>query len=233
MTLGAFDILAARYDEVWTPPRLDGAQRAGGLGLATRLRYSDPATGSRSRLRTGEARTSFGSSGIRVRGVDQSAEMVRIARERGVHARVLPSKRIDELDGRFDGVISNFGRPELRLLSRFSSEAFSPARSRTGGHLANPASSDYCVGDRMVSDHGQARKALRRWSGRSYSRPMGIPAYDPSARAVLTAFDPDSELSSLGPGICLFVPPSYVGAHRAGSSPGLKRLTGSSDISRS
>jgi SAM-dependent methyltransferase len=209
MTLAAFDILAARYDEVWTRSAVGRSQRA------AVWRHLAPLFGPGDSVLdlgcgTGEDALHLGSSGIRVRAVDQSAEMVRIARERGVHASVLPIERIDELDGRFDGVISNFGA--LNCVSSLASLRKPLARLvRTGGHLAICVIGRFCPWETAwYLIHGQARKALRRWSGRSYSRSMGIPVYYPSARAVLTAFDPDFEFSHWA-GIGLFVPPSYVG----------------------
>ena len=58
---------------------------------------------------TGEDAQQLGRAGVRVRAIDASPEMVRIARHRGVDAEVGNIEELEHLDGTFDGVISDFG----------------------------------------------------------------------------------------------------------------------------
>jgi SAM-dependent methyltransferase len=159
---------------------------------------------------SGEDALHLMASGIRVCAFDNSREMVRIARERGVEAGVLPIEQIDELVGPFDGAISNFGA--LNCVSNLGSLRKPLARLvRPGGHLVICIIGRFCPWETVwYLIHGRPRKAVRRWSGLSFSCSVGVSVYYPSVKSVLNAFAPDFELR-LWRGIGLFVPPSYVG----------------------
>jgi hypothetical protein len=61
-------------------------------------------------------------AGLRVRAIDASGEMVRIARDRGVDAEVLSIENCGLLNETFDAVLSNFGALNcVEDLDRFAS----------------------------------------------------------------------------------------------------------------
>src|SRR5213082_864666 len=101
-----FDALAPRYDELWTQStigqlqrqavwrRLDGLSRPGDMLL-------DLGCG------TGADALHFMNRRMRVRAIDASFEMVRIARSRGVDATRLSFEELGAMHGSYDGVISD------------------------------------------------------------------------------------------------------------------------------
>jgi ubiquinone/menaquinone biosynthesis C-methylase UbiE len=209
MALEAFDTLASRYDELWTRSAVGRSQRA------AVWRHVDPLFKEGDSVLdlgcgTGEDALHLSRLGIRVRGLDKSEQMVRMARERGVDAGVLPMERICELREQFDGAISNFGA--MNCVSSLESLREPLARLvRPGGHLAICVMGCFCPWETVwYLAHGRPRKAFRRWSGQSHSPSIGIPVYYPSAQATVNAFSPNFELN-YWTGIGLFVPPSYVG----------------------
>ncbi len=106
--MGAFDAVAARYDELWTRTPIGRLQRDAVWRRIDPLLHPgdsilDMGCG------TGEDAVHFMGAGVRVRAIDASAEMVRIARGRGVDATQLTIEELDHVSGCFDAVISNFG----------------------------------------------------------------------------------------------------------------------------
>jgi ubiquinone/menaquinone biosynthesis C-methylase UbiE len=214
MALEAFDTLAWRYDELWTRSAVGRSQRA------AVWRHVDPLFSEGDSVLdlgcgTGEDALHLNRLGIRVQGVDKSEQMVRMARERGVAASVLPIEKIYELRGRFDGAISNFGA--LNCIRNLASLREPLARMvRSGGHLAICVMGPFCPWETAwYLAHGRPQKAFRRWSGQSHSPSIGIPVYYPSAQAIVDAFSPEFQLN-YWVGIGLFVPPSYVGGATSG-----------------
>ncbi len=188
----AFDTLAATYDDVWTRSEVGRSQRNAVWAHVDPLfkpgdSILDLGCG------TGEDALHFASLGLRVKAVDQSAEMVRVARSRGVDASVLSIEQIGGIDGPFDGVISNFGA--LNCVSDLSLPL--GRLIRRGGTLAICLIGRFCAWETAwYLAHGQPRKAVRRWSGESYSRSLGISVYYPSFRTVLKSFEHHFELRS-------------------------------------
>src|SRR5579872_1782567 len=89
LTAVTFDALAARYDEMWTNSTIGRLQRDAVWQRLNGLfecgeSVLDVGCG------TGEDALHFISLGMRVRGIDASPEMIRIARKRGVDAMLLP-----------------------------------------------------------------------------------------------------------------------------------------------
>ena len=104
----AFDGLAPQYDQLWNHATIGRLQRE---AVWRRL---DPLFRPGDSLLdlgcgTGEDSLHFAERGVKVRAIDASCEMVRVARSRGVDASVLPIEDLDRIAGRFDGVISDFG----------------------------------------------------------------------------------------------------------------------------
>jgi hypothetical protein len=127
----------------------------------------------------------------------------------------------------YDGALSNFGVlncvEELRPVARSLS-----ALIRPGGHLALCFLSRFCLWETVAyCVQGRPGKAARRWSneGRASASLKGsvpFPVYYHSVREIISAFEPDFQLTSYG-GIGILVPPSYLEA-RASRMPGLTKL---------
>jgi ubiquinone/menaquinone biosynthesis C-methylase UbiE len=209
MTTTAFDTLASRYDDLWTRSAVGRSQRA------AVWRHIDPL------FRPGDAVLDLGcgtgedalhlmDAGMKVRAIDSSGEMVRIARRRGVEAYILPIERINEIEGQFDGILSNFGALNCVASMDFLREPLARL-VRPGGYLVICLIGRFCLWETAsYLLHGQPRKAIRRWSGKSVSSSLGLTVYYPSLKQTRFAFAPDFELLQWS-GIGLVVPPSYVG----------------------
>ncbi len=116
VTSTAFDRIASQYDALWTRSAIGRCQRD------AVWRWLDPLIRSRDRILdlgcgTGEDALHMMKAGAEVCGIDASAAMVRIARERGVDARQLPIEALPALSGRFRR--SNFKFRSSQLRSRF------------------------------------------------------------------------------------------------------------------
>ena len=134
MADGAFNALAARYDELWSRSTIGRLQReAVWRRLDTLFRPGDSLLDLG--CGPGDDALHFMHSGMRVRAIDSSSEMVRIARGRGVDATRLAIEELRGLKGVFDGAISNFGPLNcIRSLDRIRGPL---ARLiRPGGYLA-------------------------------------------------------------------------------------------------
>ncbi|MDE3195683.1 MAG: class I SAM-dependent methyltransferase [Acidobacteriota bacterium] len=156
---------------------------------------------------TGDDALALARGGVRVRGIDSSAEMVRLARDRGADALHLAIENVGSLDARFDGAISNFGA--LNCVERLA-DLREPLAGliRPGGWMALCLLNRFCVWETVW--HGvrrRAAKATRRWRGKADG--LGLPVYYPAARAVARFFHPHFRLERRI-GIGVFVPPSYV-----------------------
>ena len=208
MTAASFDTLASRYDDLWTRSAVGRSQRA------AVWRHMDPlfpAGGAILDLGcgTGEDALHLMDAGMRVRAIDSSVEMVRIARTRGVDASVLPIEHVRDIEGRFDGVLSNFGA--LNCVAQIDLLGESIAHLvRPGGHFVVCVIGRFCVWETAsYLLRGYPRKAVRRWSGQSVSRSLGVTVHYPSRKEMQRAFAPHFELVRWS-GIGLFVPPSYI-----------------------
>jgi ubiquinone/menaquinone biosynthesis C-methylase UbiE len=103
-----FDQLAAEYDVSWTNSRNGRRQRNVVWQEIDELfqpgqRVLDIGCG------TGEDALHLATNGVRIDALDASTEMVRISRERGVAARRLRVEDLSDLEGPYDGALSNFG----------------------------------------------------------------------------------------------------------------------------
>jgi ubiquinone/menaquinone biosynthesis C-methylase UbiE len=209
MTAAAFDTLATRYDELWTHSAVGRSQRSAVWRTVDRLfqagdKILDLGCG------TGEDALHLMSAGMQVSAIDSSSEMVRVARNRGVNANVLPIELIGEIDGQFDGVLSDFGAlncvPDMGLLRAALARLVRP-----GGYLVVCLIGRFCgweTGCYLL--RGQPRKAIRRWNGKSVSSSLGVTVHYPSLKRTHDAFAPEFTLLRWS-GVGLFVPPSYIG----------------------
>jgi ubiquinone/menaquinone biosynthesis C-methylase UbiE len=202
-----FDTIAPRYDAVWSDTAVGKAQRS------AVWRHVDPLFKERDFVLdlgcgTGVDALHLKSRGVSVYGIDSSPRMVEIARRRGVEADCCPIERLQFLDLRLDGVISNFGA--LNCLASLSTVANSLGRMvRPGGHLALCFMGLVCLWEIAVYLlQGKAGKAFRRLHGRANSS-IGAGVFYPSGQAIVSAFHRDFRLLGFH-GIGVSVPPSYV-----------------------
>lgn len=172
----AFDQLAPTYDAAWTNSTRGRAQRdmvwreIHGL-FRPGDRVLDLGCG------TGEDALHLDGQGIRVHAIDASPEMVRKAQARGVTAQVLRIEDLVQLEGSYDGAISNFGA--LNCVSDLRAVGAGLARLiRPGGWLA------ICLMPRLCWTE-ILRFEFRRWQRRAAWR--GIHIYYPSTRQVARA----------------------------------------------
>src|SRR5215472_15180809 len=208
MASGAFDALAARYDELWTRSKIGRLQS---LAVWRRLdalfrpgdTLLDLGCG------TGEDAIHFMNSRIRVRAIDASAEMVRIACSRGVDATRLPIEELGRVAGSFDGVISNFGA--LNCVPQLDPLRGSLARLvRPGGYLAICLLGCFCLWETAwYLLRARPRTAFRRWARHAAASVLGIRVVFPSTGQIKRAFAPDFSLVDWS-GVGISIPPSYI-----------------------
>jgi SAM-dependent methyltransferase len=219
----AFDTVAARYDELWNRSPVGLHQRR------AVWRHIDPLFQPGETIfdigcGTGEDALHFTDTGLKVRAIDASPEMVSLARSRGVHATIMRLENMDQMQGRFDGVVSNFG--VLNCVGGLNTIGQSLARLiRPGGYFAICILGRFCLWETAwYLMHGRPRKAFRRWSGESYSSSLGIRVFYAAVKQIQKELRPYFELDRWC-GIGLAVPPSYI----RGFSPKLVNLLSSID----
>ncbi|MGD1093060.1 MAG: methyltransferase domain-containing protein [Bryobacteraceae bacterium] len=206
--MGNFDAVAARYDGLWTHTAIGRLQRdAVWRRVDPLLRPGDSVLDLG--CGTGEDALHLTSMGMRVHAIDASAEMVRIARSRGIDATLLVIEEIGQVPGCFDAVISNFGA--LNCLEDLSAIRAPLARLvRPGGHLAICVMGRFCLWETAwYVAKAQPRKAFRRWNRRPVASSIGVRVSYPSIRQLRQAFQQDFRLVEWY-GVGIAVPPSYV-----------------------
>ena len=204
----AFDGIASEYDSLWTNSHIGRLQRD---AVWRRLegQFQPDATLLDVGCGTGEDSLHFMRSGLRVRAIDASAEMVRIASRRGINASVLRIEELERLEGPFDGAISDFG--VINCVEDLDSVRQSLARLiRPGGTLALCVLGRFCAWETAwFLLRLEPSKAMRRWRGHAKSGSLGINVRFYSMSELTDALKPDFRLldwHSIG----LWVPPSYV-----------------------
>jgi hypothetical protein len=135
--------------------------------------------------------------------------MAEAARRRGVQATTLSLEQLDQLDGGFDGALSNFGA--LNCVGNLSGLRAPLSRLiRPGGYLACCFMGRFCLWESVYYFvRGEFRKCARRWTGTAQSRSVGVRMFYPSVKSICRAFAPDFERIDLA-GIGVAVPPSFV-----------------------
>jgi SAM-dependent methyltransferase len=204
----AFDKVAHHYDALWTNTGTGRAQREAVWRWVDSLfapgdSILDLGCG------TGADAVHFMSRGVDVLGVDASAEMVAVARARGVDARQLAMEDLDNLNGCYDGAISNFGALNcVRDFQALSTKLGSLIRR--SGHLAVCVMGSVCLWETChYLRRARPDQAFRRWSVDGSKCSMGFHVHYPSVRKICLAFRQEFELLSWA-GIGLAVPPSYI-----------------------
>ena len=207
MSTTAFDNLAAQYDRLWTRTTVGQLQReAVWRGIAPLFKPGhsvlDLGCG------TGEDAVRLMDAGLRVHAIDASPEMVRVSRNRGVDAEVLPIENCGQLEGRFDAVLSNFGA--LNCVADLEALREPLGRLvRPGGYLAICLIGRFCLWETAWSLlRARPGKAFRRWRSSAMSS-LGFRVFYPSKRNLDAALGPQFALLNWR-GIGLSVPPSYV-----------------------
>jgi SAM-dependent methyltransferase len=209
LTVGpAFDQLAPTYDALWTNSDAGRKQRE------AVWRWVDPLFqpgGSILDLGcgTGADAAHFMSRGLDVLGVDASAGMVTLARTRGVNTRHLALENIDDLEGQYDGAISNFG--VLNCVGNLQSLSLKlGGLIRRGGYLAVCMMGPVCLWETChYLNRAAPGKAFRRLSTGGSAASIGIHVNYSSVRQIRFAFKQQFGLVSwVGIGLC--VPPSYI-----------------------
>jgi len=202
-----FDQLALRYDAVWTN------SPAGRLQREAVWRHIDPLIQRGDRVLdigcgTGEDALHLAQLGAQVLALDVSPEMVRVARGKGVNARVLPIEGIHALAVAFDLVLSNFGGfncvRDLPAIGQTLARLVQP-----GGYLAVCVMGRFCLRESAhYALRGQFKKAARRWRGETLTS-AGLRVSYPTLKQIRQALSPSFNLVA-DVGIGVFVPPSFV-----------------------
>lgn len=202
-----FDQIAPTYDELWDRTAIGTSQRQAVWNEINPLvrrghRILDLGCGA------GADALHLHSLGASPLGIDISAEMVRIARQRGIEAVQLPFERLRELNERFDGAISNFGAlncaKSLRQVASDLARLIVP-----GGYFAACLMGPSCVWELIYFLLRRAPgKAFRRFGSAPISW-RGVEIRYPGIRQIRDEFRPHFRLVRwCGIGIC--VPPSYI-----------------------
>ncbi|MBV9265557.1 MAG: class I SAM-dependent methyltransferase [Acidobacteriaceae bacterium] len=202
----AFDTVAPRYGKLWDSNPVGMFQRRAVWRHIDRLfrpgdRILDLGCG------TGVDALRLRSRGIRVHGIDGSAEMIRISRAFGVASDQLPLDTLSKLRDRYDGALSNFGA--LNCADNLQQVASDLAQLiRSGGYAALCLMGPLCLWEILHFLLRGDKRAFRRLSPVAPSS-LGIEVRYPDTRALIDAFRPHFNLTAwYGIGIC--VPPSYV-----------------------
>lgn len=207
----AFDAIADRYDELWTETPTGRAQRE--------LVWShvDPL------FREGDAVIDIGCGtgadakhlaqrGVRIHAIDPSPLMIgRVAA--GVwpanHTITAAIALAEDVEGRYDGVLSNFGAlncvDDLPAVAARLGAAVQP-----GGHVAICVIGRFCLWETLFYlARFNLTKAIRRFRHRAVTASIGVRVYYRSVQELRDAFSAAFECQRWT-GVGLLVPPSYV-----------------------
>lgn len=208
MSAAPFDGLAERYDTIWTKSLVGRSQRSAVWNwLDPLIKLGDDILDIG--CGTGEDALHFQRRGARVLGIDASAQMVRIARSRGVDARQLRLEWLDELGGKFDGAVSNFG--VLNCVSELRTVAHSLSRLIVKrGFLAICVMGRCCAWEILhFLRAAELKTAFRRFKPTGAPSSIGVQVTYPTVWTLAQVFRPAFKLLRwTGIGLC--VPPSYI-----------------------
>ena len=204
----AFDRVAREYGDLWSNTDAGRMQREAFWRRVVPLfrageRVLDLGCG------TGDDALFLARHGVETLGIDVSPEMVRIAKERGVNARLCRIEEIGSLQRRFDGAISDFGA--LNCVRRLADLREPLARLiGPGGHLAICVMGRFCLWETAwYLVRGDFRRAVRRWKGLAASS-LGVEVFYPTVNEIERSLAPAFSLVETA-GIGIYVPPSYAG----------------------
>jgi ubiquinone/menaquinone biosynthesis C-methylase UbiE len=207
----AFDGIARDYNNLW-----DGSG-TGRLQREAVWRFFEPLFRAGDTILdlgcgTGEDALRFARRGVKVVGIDESSEMVRIARERGVDACVCRIEDMGSLSMTFDGAVSDFGAlncvADLAGLREPLERLIAP-----GGYLAICVMGRFCLWETVrYLFRGDIRKAVRRWKGSAPSS-LGMQVFYPTVKEIARAFSPGFALTHAA-GIGGWPPLMAIADHR-------------------
>jgi len=216
----AFDQVAAVYDEVFTDTAIGRAQRR---QVWAKLLETFPMGNRILELNcgTGEDAGFLAARGRTVTACDASAVMIEVAKQRAnkegwstaAQFHRIANEDLGQLsfEGPLDGAFSNFSG--LNCVLELAPVAGNLARLvRAGGRVLLCVWGRVCVAEILwYLLQGQAKKAVRRLSGKSTATVGGtrIAVFYPTVRELQQAFSPWFQLvwrQAIG----LFVPPTYV-----------------------
>jgi len=222
MASGCFDLLAANYDRDWTNSSSGILQReAVWRHIGELFRAGDTVLDLG--CGTGEDAVGLADKGVRVHALDASPEMVKIARSRGIWAQIGNIENLQNFEGEFQGVISNFGAlnciADLAPIRRPLARLVLPS-----GFLAVCLMNRFCLIESLhYLRRLQFRKAARRWSGHACAARLALDVFYPLPRRVMNALRPEFRLIQRV-GIGLSVPPSFVRGVSSASMRVRKRI---------
>jgi 2-polyprenyl-3-methyl-5-hydroxy-6-metoxy-1,4-benzoquinol methylase len=193
MASGCFDLLAANYDRDWTNSSSGRLQREAvwrHIGKLFRAGDSILDLG----CGTGEDAVRLAHRGVRVRALDASPEMVKIARSRGVCAEIGNIEDLQQFEGKFQGVISNFGAlnciADLESIRRPLARLVLPS-----GFLAICLMNRFCLIESLYYlSRLRFQKATRRWRGRAFVASLALDVFYPLPHRVMNALRPEFRL---------------------------------------
>ena len=209
MSAAVFDKLASQYDRLWTHSTVGLLQREA-VWRHMRPLLQPGQTALDLGCGTGEDALRLMRAGLRVRAIDASSEMVKIARSRGVDAESgAANPGCSRLSGgSLDVILSNFG--VLNCIEDIESLGEPLALLvKPGGYLIVCVIGRFCLWETAWAlIRRKPAKAFRRWRNSAMSS-LGIRVSYPSNRRLKAAFHPYFTLLNWR-GIGLSVPPSYV-----------------------
>jgi ubiquinone/menaquinone biosynthesis C-methylase UbiE len=236
--VGAFDSLAARYDELFTRSAVGRAQRDAVWEVL--LDTFEPGSHILElNCGTGEDALFLDDNNMSLVACDASEQMIKTARLRmmaqnpqaAIHFEVLPTEYLNELSSEdlFDGVLSNFSG--LNCV-----EDLGQVAKDLAGLVMPHAPVVICLSTRFCLTEilwfllqGDVRKAFRRISGvaTAHVDQFAVTVRYPTLREVRKSFAPFFHLNSCT-GIGITVPPSYLET-RISKYPRLLKLLQSID----
>jgi len=215
-----FDAIAPIYDRLFTDSAIGRAQREQVMVEVNR-RFKAGDAVLELNCGTGEDALALAGRGVAVRAYDASGAMIEVANQKlrasqfreNVRFGVLRNEDMDQIDGRFDGALSNFAG--MNCCSDWAGIAEQLARLvRPGGHLLLCIMGRACAWEIIwFLMRGQWRRAFRRASGRQAARigSGSVDVYYSSVGEARRAFSAGFTLSGWR-GIGVLVPPSYCEA---------------------
>ncbi len=213
-----FDEIAEQYDDIFTNSVIGRAQRKAVWRQLERVL----APGQRMlelNCGTGVDALWIAQHGISVDACDISPRMIAIASRQHYEQNpslkirffVLPIEELDRVDGRYDGVMSNFGG--LNCVRDLPAVARELGRLvRPGGFLLINLAGRFCAWElAWYAAHGEFRKSVRRLAGEAGARlgRSAFPVYYPTIRQLTRMLAPGFQLRRRR-GIGIMVPPTYV-----------------------
>jgi ubiquinone/menaquinone biosynthesis C-methylase UbiE len=204
----AFDRLADRYDEIWSLASA-GVHQRHAVWMSVRPLFQTGEIILDIGCGTGVDALFMMATGVGVEAIDASAEMVRVARAKGVAASCLTVESLSQLTGTYDGALANFG--VLNCVADLEAVAASLARLiRPGGPVALCVMGAFCLWETChFIRTAEFRKAIRRWRRGPSATSLGIDVWYPAVQTIERAFRPFFRLAKWQ-GIGIGVPPSYI-----------------------